>query len=391
MTKAAKLAQAAKAAAEVRAYQTDPDVVALRVERVRGWVDRLIWTGMVLGLLFTMANVAHFAAGDAKKWTLPWTTAWLLDPMVSLVLIGVLMGEQVINRHKLEAGGWVRTTKWVALSGTYAMNTWSAWAALNPAKILQHSVPVAIVFCAAEAVVTIRQKITEAVTVAYEQAAERRTALEQTRADSAPSATDDRQQIRTQSRTEPAPCADETRTDNPHAPVRAEFPQPAPHADSARPLARVPASGNGSGNAVRSADGAPPVDRDALVAELAEQIREAIRAGEKWRPDYPELMEHTGYKRRWCEEVVRDARHTVLRADAPEDDTDSSADSAPDSDQTRAETPQAVRAEATRNAPASPDADSTSVPARGNDTEDADPAHDAAEATELAGVGGERS
>ncbi len=52
--------------------------------------------------------------------------------------------------------------------------------------------------------------------------------------------------------------------------------------------------------------------RDALVAELAGAIREAARAGERWRPDYEDLMARTGHQRRWCEYVVRDARSAVL-------------------------------------------------------------------------------
>lgn len=395
-TKAQKLAQAAKAAAEVRAYQTDPDVVALRVERVRGWVDRLIWTGMVAGLTFTMANVAHFAAGGAKKWTLPWTTAWLLDPMVSLVLIGVLMGEQIINRHKLKAGGWVRATKWVALTCTYAMNTWSAWQALDPAQILLHSVPPAIVFCAAEAVVTIRQKITEAVTVAYEEAAARNAALEQARTRPAPVPA-----VRTdETRIASAPRADQTRTENPHAPVRTEGPHAAASAPQTEPVrTRAIASVNGraGGTTGKPSGGASAVDRDALVAELAEQIREAVRAGEKWRPDYAALMERTGYKRRWCEEVVRDARHKVLRADESSelaedaDGADPRTDSAPETGADRADGPHADARAA--DAESAPDAEGARTGAGassgGVDDGNAEPAN----AAELAGVGsgGERS
>lgn len=183
MSKAAKLVEAAQAAAEVRAHQTDPNVVALHVERVRGWVDRLIWTGMVLGLLFTMANVQHFASGGTKPpWVsgawrdgsaIEWIIAWLLDPTVSLVVVGVLMGEQVINRHSLKANTWVRVTKWVALGCTYTMNTWSAWFDMVPSRIVLHSVPPLIVVCAAEAGPALRRQITEAVRKAYEAAAER--------------------------------------------------------------------------------------------------------------------------------------------------------------------------------------------------------------------------
>ena len=52
--------------------------------------------------------------------------------------------------------------------------------------------------------------------------------------------------------------------------------------------------------------------RDALVAELAGAIREAAAAGDRWRPDYEDLMARTGHQRRWCEYVVRDARSAVF-------------------------------------------------------------------------------
>ncbi|MUN38729.1 hypothetical protein [Actinomadura litoris] len=306
--KAAKLKAAADAAAQVRAYQTDPDVVALRVERVRGWVDRLIWTGMVLGLLFTMANVARFAADGAPLGSLVWVTAWLLDPMVSLVLIGVLMGEQLINRHGLDAGRWVRTTKWVALGCTYAMNTWSAWAALDPAAILLHSVPPAMVFCAAEAVVTIRQRITEAVTVAHRQAAERAAALRAM----APEPVARSLAVVPSARTG-GDGAEGTANGVPHSGVRG------PHRSvaSVRTVRGADAGSSGP-RLVRGMRGAAPgagepVDRDAVVAELTSEILAAVEAGGKWSPDYPALMAQTGRKRRWCEGVVSQARNTALR------------------------------------------------------------------------------
>jgi hypothetical protein len=66
----------------------------------------------------------------------------------------------------------------------------------------------------------------------------------------------------------------------------------------------------------RTGDGTGPrseVDRAALVAELADQIRDAIEAGERWQPDYPALIQRTGFRRSWCEKVVRDARTAAFR------------------------------------------------------------------------------
>jgi hypothetical protein len=51
-----------------------------------------------------------------------------------------------------------------------------------------------------------------------------------------------------------------------------------------------------------------PVDREAVVAGLADQIRDAISSGERWAPDYDALMQRTGFRRSWCEKAVRDAR-----------------------------------------------------------------------------------
>jgi hypothetical protein len=65
----------------------------------------------------------------------------------------------------------------------------------------------------------------------------------------------------------------------------------------------------------------PPVraeaDRDAIIAGLAGQIRAAAAAGQRWQPDYPALMQRTGFRRSWCEKAVRDARAAASRTTVP--------------------------------------------------------------------------
>jgi len=173
LTRAQKLAQDAAEAAEVRAYQTHPDVIALRVERVRAQVDRLCWVGIVLGLAFTMTNVQTFAAAGSPMWSLPWLAAWLLDPTVSVVLLAILRAEQVTARYQVHTGPWVRRAKWFTLAATYVMNVWASFAAGSLAGIVLHSVPPLVVFVAAEAVTDLRDKLTEAVHVAFTEAAAR--------------------------------------------------------------------------------------------------------------------------------------------------------------------------------------------------------------------------
>lgn len=89
-------------------------------------------------------------------------------------------------------------------------------------------------------------------------------------------------------------------------------------------IASVRASGPDGGHA-----DAPAVDRAALVAGLADQMRDAISSGERWVPDYDALMERTGFRRSWCEKAVRDARTAAFsapRADGGHTDADSRTD-----------------------------------------------------------------
>ena len=173
LTRAQRLAQDAAEAAEVRAYQTHPDVIALRVERVRTQVDRICWAGIMLGLAFTMTNVQAFASAGSPVWSLPWLAAWLLDPTVSLVLLAILRAEQVTARYQVHTGAWVRVAKWFTLTATYVMNTWASYADGSLPRIVLHSVPPLVVFVAAEAVTDLRDKLTEAVTAAFTDAVHR--------------------------------------------------------------------------------------------------------------------------------------------------------------------------------------------------------------------------
>ncbi|MCG8926157.1 hypothetical protein [Lentzea sp. CC55] len=170
---AERLAADAAEAAELRAYATHPDVIALRVEKVRAQVDRLCWAGIVLGLGFTMTNVQSFAAAGTPAWSLPWLAAWLLDPTVSLVLLAILRAEQVTARYQVRTGAWTRRAKWFTLAATYVMNTWHSWATGSVSGVVLHSVPPLVVFVAAEAVTDLRDKLTEAVSAAFTEASAR--------------------------------------------------------------------------------------------------------------------------------------------------------------------------------------------------------------------------
>ena len=111
-----------------------------------------------------------FASAGSRPWSLAWLAAWVLDPTVSLILLAILRAEQVTARYRVRTGPWVRRAKWLTLAATYVMNIWASFAAGSPAAIVLHSVPPLVVFVAAEAITDVRDKLTEAVTVAYAEA-----------------------------------------------------------------------------------------------------------------------------------------------------------------------------------------------------------------------------
>jgi hypothetical protein len=74
----------------------------------------------------------------------------------------------------------------------------------------------------------------------------------------------------------------------------------------------------------RTAPQAP--DKDAMVAEIIADILAAAETGERWKPDYDDMMTRTGLSLSWCEKRVGEARRSVFgpspartgRADSPQ-------------------------------------------------------------------------
>ncbi|MEU9888061.1 hypothetical protein [Sphaerisporangium sp. NPDC051011] len=313
--KAVKLATAAREAADVRAFQVDPDVVALRIERLRGWVYRLSWVAIVMGLAFTAVNVQHFAAGDASREDAGWWSAWLLDPMVSLILIATLIGEQVIARYQVKPGGWIRGTKWAALAATYAMNTWSAWEVLDPASILLHSVPPVMVLCATEAVTLLGHQISQAVQTACRQAAAQLADTEPAGPAEPAAPPIDRDALVAEVRAEFTGALAAVEADLRDA-VRALSVRPGPRTEQTRTDApRTDPSGTDrTDDPPRTETDQPPapMDREVFISEVREQILSAAGRRDRWEPNYPALMGHAGRSRSWVEKAVREARLSVI-------------------------------------------------------------------------------
>jgi hypothetical protein len=291
--RAQQLAAQAADAAEARAYATHPDVVALRLERVRAIVDRAMWAGIVLGLLFTMTNVQGFAAREsghspaAAEITarLGWWSDWLLDPMVAAILIAILIAEQVTGRYRLELGGWVRFAKWFTLAATYLMNTWEAWSRVEPGLIVLHSVPPIAVFAAAEAAPRVRAGLTEAIERAHREAAIARRAEVLPAAASAPLASVE-SPVAVVTRPAPTPAASTVvPAPTPAPPKPAEVKPPASPLQIVRPQLHKPTQGRRTRSTVLT-------DPPAVVLELLAEGHGWPTLQEKSREQGIELNEY---------------------------------------------------------------------------------------------------
>lgn len=182
-----QLARQADQAQRMRTLTEHADVVALRVERVRTHVERILWVAIGLGLAFTVPNVHAFyvTVTDAVPSSVLWWSGWLVEPMLALVLIAILRAEQITNRHGERLTRGPQTLKWGGVAATYLMNTWAHWTHGDAAGIVAHSVPPIIVLVAAAAMPAVHESLTRSTTAAHHRAAQRQHHL--TTADAEPS------------------------------------------------------------------------------------------------------------------------------------------------------------------------------------------------------------
>lgn len=123
--------------------------------------ERLITTVLVIlgmgGLIFTAVNVTLFAVDHHTSQAI----AWMLDPLVSLALLGVLFIDGKLAAHGYKPNGWPFALRWFAGLATWLMNCWASlypdgtftgWPDKpDPAGLLLHSVIPFLVILLAEA------------------------------------------------------------------------------------------------------------------------------------------------------------------------------------------------------------------------------------------------
>jgi hypothetical protein len=87
----AELTARADSAAAKRRLESDTDVRALALSRRRRRWSGIAWTVLVLAMAFTCVNVQRFAAAGAPAWSPTWLVAWGVDPLLSLLVVGLLL------------------------------------------------------------------------------------------------------------------------------------------------------------------------------------------------------------------------------------------------------------------------------------------------------------
>ena len=126
-------------------------------ERAARRQDRLIWLILLGAMVFAAVGVAKFAIQHG----VPAQIAWALDPLVACALIVVIQGDAILGRHRKDSPGWAKALRIFCGLATLGANTWSSWAATDPAGVFLHGIAPCVLIGAAEASVAYRKKYAE--------------------------------------------------------------------------------------------------------------------------------------------------------------------------------------------------------------------------------------
>ncbi|MEV0592458.1 hypothetical protein [Nonomuraea cavernae] len=123
--KVRKRRRKAHEAARLHLLGQDPAMRAWQAGRMRRTLVTALMVALVLALAWSTAGVQHFAAEGAEAWSPSWMFAWLVEPFMSIALLGVVgarayLGTQgrPLNDRKL-----IRI-EYLFLALTLGMNAW---------------------------------------------------------------------------------------------------------------------------------------------------------------------------------------------------------------------------------------------------------------------------
>jgi hypothetical protein len=169
---------------------TKTDIEELQ-EILRG-LNRVLVLVALLGLIFTCVSVTLFAIQNGVNPAI----AWLLDPMVSIVLGSILIVDGRLSKwaeHATRSSPSAAALRWFSGLATWSMNVWSSlWPDggfgtpdhMNVAGFWLHSIPPLLLILMAEAATAYRHRI--ATIIAKITGSQRRAATPAPRASASP-------------------------------------------------------------------------------------------------------------------------------------------------------------------------------------------------------------
>ncbi|MGO1050516.1 hypothetical protein [Crossiella sp. CA198] len=147
---------------ELHGLSSDPQLNAVKIERLRVSITRCMWFFLALGLGFTTTGVHAFLAGNLTPADPLWWGAWLAEPGLAGILVTVLRWEaEMLSRGVKVAAKAVSRLKRLLLGATLVMNVWSALfpanGKLSHGMLVLHIVIPAVVYLVAEVMPVIQQ------------------------------------------------------------------------------------------------------------------------------------------------------------------------------------------------------------------------------------------
>lgn len=112
-------------AARLHQLGQDPAMRAWQAARMRRVLVATAMVSLVLALAWSTAGVQAFAADGAEAWSPGWLFAWLVEPFMSLALLGVVGAKAFLGtRGQPIASRTLDRIEWLFLALTLAMNAW---------------------------------------------------------------------------------------------------------------------------------------------------------------------------------------------------------------------------------------------------------------------------
>ncbi|MHA6798288.1 hypothetical protein [Bounagaea algeriensis] len=162
----------------LRPLLSDPDHVAVVMQRHARRTLAGLWIFLCLGLVFTTTGVQRFLAAGTSPADPLWWAAWCVEPMFAGLLVTLLNFEAAILSHGVQPGhAWWSRLKHTLLASTLAMNVIPQLAPLlgdgvfNLGSLAVHAIVPLIVYGVAEVIPLIQARTRQIIQQVNDQAA----------------------------------------------------------------------------------------------------------------------------------------------------------------------------------------------------------------------------